>query len=217
MGFRSPSSAATRPGDKHHMKHRLIAMFAVFGVLAAWVPSAAAATININFVELANEGGIQVYGTDASGTPFDVTKLNAETFGISSQLVPSGYSADLVLSRIGITGTDPGSGYLFALLESPGGPVSDYVWVHQFVPLFTVIDFVSNVDGIALNLPTTPIGTLVEDGTLQFVGSYLNDRGDTVNFSVQSDSEVPEPATLLLLGTGLGAVAARRRLKKRNA
>ena len=43
-----------------------------------------------------------------------------------------------------------------------------------------------------------------------FWGYYL----DTISF--EPAQAVPEPATLLLLGTGLGAVAARRRLKNRH-
>ena len=58
---------------------------------------------------------------------------------------------------------------------------------------------------------------------LEAVGGAISDRIVAVNnasgiatISFESDVDaVPEPATLLLLGAGLGAVAARRRLKTR--
>ena len=162
--------------------------------------SNSSAAVIINFIELPNEAGIRVTGTGFDGTPFDVTKSNSESFFVSSPAVPVGYAPDMILSHIGITRTS--SGFLFAMLESDGGPVSDYIWVHQFIPAFTVIDFISDSEA-ALILPGTPTLSVVETGGLQFIGSYVNDRGETVSISAQSDTEVPEPSTIALIGVGL--------------
>ena len=112
---------------------------------------------------------------------------------------------------IGISHTT--AGYLFALTDSAGGPVSDYVWVHQFIPAFTVIDFVSDTDLGSLNLPAAPNAIVVETGGLQLVGSYVNDRGEVVTLNVQSDVEsIPDSgATAALLGSALLGLAALRR------
>ena len=182
----------------------------LLGVLASG--GAEAATAQINFIELSS-GGIHVTGVDANGTAIDTTKASAEEFFISSPEVPTGYSPDLTLSHIGISRTDPGNGYLFALSELSGGPISDYVWVHQYVPSFTVIDFISDPSSVLI----TPTATVVEDGSLQYIGSYFNDLQEEVAISIQSPSATPLPAALPLFASGLGALGLLGWRRKRKA
>lgn len=176
--------------------------FVLAAALSLGFPApSSAGPVQINFTELPNEGGIQLTGTDFAGNPISVLKLNAETFGISSPIVPTGYTPDAILSHIGIS--QQGGDRLFAILETPGGPVSDYVWVHRLNNVFTVIDFVSDID-LPLTLPSTPLNTVVETGALQDVGGYTSDDGTSVRFAVQSDVEtVPEPSTWLMMATGI--------------
>jgi len=164
----------------------------------------AVADVIISFQELPNEGGVRLSGSDINGTPFNVTKLGAETFFLSSPVVPSGYPADATLSHIGIS--QSGDYYLANILESPGGPLSDQVYVHRLFGNFTVIDFISDPAQFVTGL--TPTTTTVETGSLQNVLTYSNDRGETVRINVQSDLDVvPEPATLTVFGLGVVAVA----------
>jgi|GEM_PF-5125856 len=172
---------------RHFRDALLVAVVAVAGH--------AQAGVIINFDELPNEAGIHLTGFDISGNPIDVTKLGgAESFHISSPVVPGGYSPDAILSHIGISHSS--NGYLVNILESPDGPISDQVHVYQFIPIFTVIDFISDPDQFVAG---TPDATFVETGDLQNVLNYSNDRGELVSINVRSDVEaVPEPSTIVM-------------------
>ena len=79
----------------------------------------------------------------------------------------------------------------------------------QALPAFTVIDFLSDPNSF---VDLTPTATVVETGNLQLVGTYINDRGETVSLNVQSDREVPDTgSTVSLLGLGLLGIGAIRR------
>ena len=177
-----------------------------FGLLSV---GGASAAVVIHFDELANDAGIHATGNNGIGGSFDVTKLGVEVFHLSSPVVPNGYPADATLSRIGISNTS--AGFLVNILESTGGPLSDQVWVHRLDNLFTVIDFISDpsqfVTGVAV------FATVVETGFSQKVLDYHNDRGELVSIFITSDLDVPEPASLALVGDALLglAVTAKRR------
>ena len=177
----------------------------VLGLMGGGVASAGTV---ITFDELDNEAGIHAFGTNSAGGIFDVTKLGAETFHLSSPQVPHGYLADATLGRIGRSSAR--GGLLVNILESVGGAISDQVYVFQFSSSFTVIDFISDPDQFVTGV--TPFATIVEDGTLQNVLHYFNDQQEDVSINIRSD--VPEPASLALVavaGLGLAASTLRRR------
>src|SRR3954465_3752729 len=96
----------------------------------AFTASQSSAQEVINFIELPNEGGIQMTASGPSG-PRDVT-VPGETFHLSTNNVPAGYPADATVSHIGITGIT--SSYLVNILESVGSLISDQVHIYQFIP-----------------------------------------------------------------------------------
>ncbi len=201
-------------GRRPKMKLVSVAKFvAVFSAGWLWSLSPANASVVIQFEELPNEAGIHLGGFDINGNMIDLTKGNgAETFHLSSPDVPTGYSADATLSHIGNGMSD--NEYLVNILESAGGPISDQVWVHQFIPSFTVIDFISDPDQFVVGV--APSATIVETGLLQHALVYNNDRGELVSIDVLSDVDAPEPATLALFGFGLAGLGWARR-KRRTA
>jgi hypothetical protein len=165
----------------------------------------ASASVTLNFIEAAN-GSVHLTGSDNNGDPISATGSTADQFHLSSPIIPEGYTADATVGHIGISRS--ADDYLFALTERGG--VSDYVWVHRLAGIFTVIDFVSDPTSV----PGTPDRTVAENGALQFVGSYLNDRGELVSISVQS-AAVPEPASWAMMLVGFGGLGAGLRARRR--
>src|SRR5215475_44840 len=174
--------------------------------MIALVARSASAAVDLNFIELPNDGGIHLTGTDASGNAIDVTLLGSETFRVSAPgctMIP-GCNPDFTLNQIG-TLTGP---FLVNILD-PGGPLSDQIYVHRIGAQGSqVIDFISDESGAPFVTPGpgTEVTTLVETGSLQSGLTYLNNQESPVNISFLS--EVPEPATLPFLGVGIAAVLA---------
>jgi hypothetical protein len=187
----------------------LFRILCVLAVASVWPGGTASAGPIINFIELPNEAGIHLTGFDAFGNPIDVTKLGAEAFHLAATGIAG---VDAVVKQIGTRRTE--TEFLINILESVGGPISDQVWVHHFP--FMSIDFFSDPSEFVTDVE--PFATFVETGALQNVLNYENDRflrlGDSngiVSINVLSDVEVPEPATLALVASGLLSLAIMRR------
>ena len=173
-----------------------------------------ASAVTLNFVELPNEGGIHFSG-DTVVRIINNDVPGSETYHVATTRIPSPGEppADALVRGIGTGFGTPY--YLFNILESPGGPISDQVYVHNLGgpgTRPTVIDFLSDSNTF---VDLTPTATVVETGRLQLVGTYVDDRGQTVFLNVKSDLEsVPDAgSTISLLGFGLlGLVAIRRKL-----
>src|SRR5215813_308288 len=198
---------------------RLVMLFLHFGkhvrivlvplAMIALAARSASADVVLKFLELPNEGGIHLTGTDSGGNVIDVTLLGSETFRVSAPgctMIP-GCNPNFTTNEIG-TQTE----FLVNILESPGGALSDQIHVHRLTSAggSQVVDFISD-DGTPFDTagPGAIVTTLVETASLQGGLAYTSDAGTPVNISFISDvAEVPEPATLPVLGIGIGAVLA---------
>jgi hypothetical protein len=108
------------------------------------------------------------------------------------------------------------------LLEGVGGPLSDRLLITHAANSFLLdVQFASDPATITLLPGVTILPSLVESGAFQPMASFF-DGAAVYEFQVRSDlassehGDVPAPATLLLLGSGLAALAgaARRRRRK---
>jgi PEP-CTERM motif len=109
------------------------------------------------------------------------------------------------------------------LLEGAGGPVSDRLLItHAANSLILDVQFASDPATITLPTGVLSIPPLVESGIFQTMLIFSDGPLLGYEFQVRSDlasserGDVPAPATLLLLGSGLAALAgaARRRRRK---
>ena len=186
--------------------------FVTLGTLALPAGSPSAAVL-LNFNELPNEGGIHLTGTEANGTPIDVTLAGSEKFRVSAPgcVNIAGCNPNFTTNQIGIQNAE----FLVNILENAGGPLSDQVHVHRITDAAgsLVIDFISDGSPFDTAGPGAVVSTVVETGSLQSVLTYTSDAGQQVSIGVLSEvsEAVPEPGTFALLGLGAVVLALLQR------
>ena len=179
--------------------------------------------VTVNFVDNTNEGtvtftftgsptrsGGSVCGNSIFGIPLD-TGVSVTGEGCFTSIVaPTGFSTPTSPNRGAalnlFTVTENGSVSDLLVIAFPGDGTAQLLFVSDASVNGTEVGLNSSPIDLATTCATfgcTPIG---ETGSIQI--TWSDGKGGTVTdtISFQSDSEVPEPASLGLLGTGLLAI-----------
>jgi hypothetical protein len=98
---------------------------------------------------------------------------------------------------------------LNAALEGAGGTSGEYNIYTINLPGTTFAALAAGTPGLSLDLQGPGLGIL---GNTDFNGAGLDYSTLSITTDTQQNNVIPEPATWMLLGTGVAAVAFRRRL-----